>query len=111
VLIRLEWKERGFWLECTKEEAAQCVFPFLSNELIAKSHKEANGYKDELLESFGLDTNLRYCFLVSRDVNSIEPFSPMYPFHPMWNAYSPFELCEPKHVASLNEIMGIEVSK
>lgn len=107
MLIRLEWKERGFWVECTKEEAEASIFPFLSDELIAKSHKEANGYKDEVLENYELDISLRYCFLISRDVSSIEPFSPMYPFHPMWNAYSPFELYEPRHITSLNEVTNL----
>ena len=104
MLIRLQWKERGYWLECTKEEAQLQVFPRLDQCAMDESHKVANQYEDQLLESFGLDTRLRYCFLISNDLKSIEPFSPMYPYHPMWNAYSPFEMCEKLEISSIDEI-------
>jgi hypothetical protein len=42
-----------------------------------------------------------FCFLVARDLSSIDPFEVHYPIHPMWNAYSPFESMRPKKIERL----------
>jgi hypothetical protein len=48
-----------------------------------------------------------YCFLVARDLRSIDPCEFHYPFHQMWNAYSPFREMPERKIGRLEELAGI----
>lgn len=91
----------AFWVEATAEEAAAKVFPLLNQQQIGESIQLAG-------EFGGLaDATRPFCFLVARDLISIDPFPPHYPFHPMWNAYSPFESMPEVAIAALDDLRDI----
>ncbi len=107
MIIRLEWKVEGYWLECSEDEAITQIYPRLDKDLVDKSYKEANKLPDSFLKECGLEPTNKYCFLVSGDISSIEPFSPYYPYHHAWNAYSPFENYPETTIRSLEEILTL----
>jgi len=78
----------AFWVEATQEEAENDVFPRLPPTTIVESRELAEHFK-EVAELMGNPTR-PFCFLVARDLSSIDPFTAHYPIHQMWNAYSPF---------------------
>jgi hypothetical protein len=77
-----------FWVEATHEEAIQSVFPMLSPELQLESEQLA--VRCERLAEEISQPPRPFCFLVARDLSSIDPFEVHYPFHQFWGAYSPF---------------------
>jgi hypothetical protein len=97
----------AFWVEATHEEAIQSVFPLLSSEL--QSESEQLAARCENLEETDSQTPRLFCFLVARDLSSIDPFEVHYPFHHLWNAYSPFRSIPERTITSLQELAGISV--
>ena len=95
----------AFWVEATHEEAIQSVFPMLSHELQSQSEQfAARG------EHIAKETSQRprpFCFLVARDLSSIDPFEVHFPFHNLWNAYSPFRSIPERTVTTLDQLAGI----
>lgn len=90
-----QWGEEStdsFWLEATEVEAEDNVFPLLPEDKTNASRTLASktGHIAEDLTRRSGIPYYSYCFLVSRHLESIEPFQVHYPFHQMWNAYSPF---------------------
>jgi hypothetical protein len=120
MIVRFLWpscdyrqKNRGaipidaFWVEATHEEAIQSVFPILSYE--AQSESEQLAAQCEHLAETDSQPARPYCFLVARDLSSIDPYEAHYPFHHMWNAYSPFRSFPKRTIRSLVELAGITV--
>jgi len=118
MLIRCLWrncdyrdKEWGatpidsFWIEATHEEAKAAVFPYLSPAAIGESHEFAERGK-HIAEQIGNPAR-PYCFLVARDLSSIDPFHVHYPFHQLWGAYSPFETIPELHIEALEKLEDI----
>jgi hypothetical protein len=97
----------AFWVEATHDEAIQSVFPMLSPELQLESEQLAA--RCENLEETDSQTPRLYCFLVARDLSSIDPFEVHYPFHHLWNAYSPIRSIPERTITSLQELAGISV--
>ncbi len=94
-----------FWVEATHEEAIQSVFPLLSRELELDSEELAAECED-LAKT--ISQPLRpCCFLVARDLSSIDPFEVHYPSHQLWNGYSPFRSLPDHTITSLHELAGI----
>ena len=95
------------WVEATEQEAEDAVFPHLDQESIAESKELAERYRGvaEKIENPARP----FCFLVARDLRSIEPFHPHYPFHQLWNGDSPFEPMPETTVASLNEVRDVKL--
>jgi hypothetical protein len=44
------------------------------------------------------------CFLVARDLRFIQAFHAHYPYHQLWNAYSPFGPVPDTVIATLDEL-------
>lgn len=112
MLVRAFWPKwlrdevDGFWVEATLDEAEADVFSFLSPEDIRKSRDLADRSQFMAVE---LGQPPRpYCFLVSRDIKRIEPCQVHFPFHQMWNAYSPFGRFPDHYVDNLDEIADIK---
>ncbi len=97
----------AFWVEATREEAMQSIFPMLSHELQLESERLAAqcvGLAEEIAQP-----PRPFCFLVARDLSSIDPFQVHYPFHQLWNAYSPFRAIPERTITSLRELAGISI--
>lgn len=97
----------SFWVEATRQEAKDLVFPFLSKQDIDASLSCAessqvfvNNFKDNL-ELYP------YCFLVSQNLGMIKPFFAYYPFSNQWNGYSPFEEISESTINCLNDLITI----
>jgi hypothetical protein len=93
----------AFWVEATLEEAEIVIFPRLQPEAVAESKSTAER-QAELAKSLGCDP---YCFLVARDLSSIDPYQVHYPFHQLWNGYSPFEEMSRKTICRMEELADI----
>jgi hypothetical protein len=120
MLVRRFWRDcnaRGnkakaepvdaFWVEATSEEAEAAVFPLLGAAEVAQSRALAEECR-KLAES--RDCPVRaFCFLIARDLSTIDPFPVHYPFHHLWNAYSPFESIPARVVVHLEELRGLEL--
>jgi hypothetical protein len=96
----------AFWVEATPAEAEAAVFPRLSADAVAESWRLAEQC-GHLAESLGSPAR-PFCFLVATDLSSIKPCVPHYPFHQMWNAYSPFREMPEKQIDELEELKDIE---
>ena len=98
----------AFWVETTQEEAETSVFPHLQPTTISQSRglAESSTY---MAREMGNPSHL-FCFLVARDLSSIDPFEAHYPIHQLWNAYSPFEsMPQQIVVASLEELQKLDL--
>lgn len=96
----------AFWVEATEEEAVNEIFPKLQPAAIEESRKLAEQFI-HIAEEIGRPP-YPYCFLVTRDLSTIDPFHVHYPFHQMWNAYSPFEVMATVNIQSLEEVRTLE---
>ncbi len=115
MIIRVYWPQRdchnqtepidSFWVEATYKEAKKAIFPFLAPEVIERSKSYA--IKGESIASQIGNTPRSYCFLVAQDLSTIEPFDVHYPFHQMWNGYSPFKELEEFHINTLEELTTV----
>jgi hypothetical protein len=95
----------AFWVETTLEEAEVAIYPRLTQERVAESKALAERLA-RFAESRGASP---YCFLVARDLSSIDPHEFHYPFHHMWNAYSPFAEMPEMKISRLEELASIEL--
>ena len=87
----------SFWVECTKEEAQDNIFPFISEAQIKKAIQ---------IESENIIKKEQIYFLISKDLKSIEPFAWYYPYSGLWNGYCPFKEINEVIIESLEEIRG-----
>lgn len=94
------------WLECTTDEAEKKIYPLIDEQNIELSKK----YLEENIEMKGiLDDYMVECFLVSLDLSEIIPFPAIYPYHPMWNAYSPFREMNEVNISNISEIKNLSL--
>lgn len=116
MLIRLYWSQctlkrletepiDTFWLEATKHEAENLVFPYCSGDLIAKS--QAYGIRDREIALRFSNPSRPYCFLIAQDLTTIEPFAVHYPYSPMWQSHSPFKEIVERHITTLEELKSL----
>jgi ribA/ribD-fused uncharacterized protein len=92
----------AFWVEASYEEAQKAVFPFMTPEAIERSKTHA---KDGESIAFQIGNPPRpYCFLVAKDLSTIDPFEVHYPFSHMWNGYSPFQGIVEYRINALEEL-------
>jgi hypothetical protein len=116
VVVRLIWREcnyrcgewntlpkiDSFWVEAAEQEAHEKLFPLLTPGQVAES-KELSKREPEAPATLK-PPPLPYCFLVARDLSSIDPHESSYPYHHMWNAYTPFEEIRERHIDNLHEL-------
>jgi hypothetical protein len=93
----------AFWVEATLAEAEAAIFPRLTQEAVAES-KALGERLAELARNLGRSP---YCFLVARDLSSIDPHEVHYPINQMWNAYSPFAAMPRRKIRRLEELASI----
>jgi hypothetical protein len=108
----LEWSQckdpiDSIWVEATESEAEQYIFPHLSQESIKESKIHAE-------KSFEIAKELAnpvrpFCFLVSQNLSNIYACHAYYPFHQLWNGYSPFERMPLINLNTLSDITKIEI--
>lgn len=96
----------AYWVEATREEAEADILPRLNQELQVKSHQEA--VDDKFAKQNG-NPPRPYCYVVTKDLSNIIPFNCRYPFHQLWNAYSPFGRFQPFLFTRLEELMDFAV--
>jgi hypothetical protein len=92
----------AYWVEATKEDAEGQVFPFLPPEAVIESRTLAEEFR-ELADTMGVPARA-FCFLVAKDLSSIDPRPVHFPVHQMWNAYSPFEPIPEKKITGLKDL-------
>jgi hypothetical protein len=92
-----------FWVECTPEEATKLVEPFMSDadRLSIEQVRASYGWPHHF------DAEDWCCFLVARDLSFIHAFHAQYPFHHLWNAYSPFRNVPDTTIETLDEITAL----
>ena len=84
-----------FWLEATREEAERQLFQLLGQNKVALSNEMAAKGCGITQPTYGIARP--YCFLLAKDLSSIDPFQANYPYANLWNGYSPFrEMAERK---------------
>jgi hypothetical protein len=93
----------AFCVEAALEEAEAAIYPRLTQEGLAESMALAER-RVEFARTLGRSP---YCFLVARDLSSIDPHEVYYPFHHTWNAYSPFEEMPERKIWRLEELASI----
>ena len=90
----------AFWVECTPAESAALVEPHMSEEDHASIAMMRRGYGwPHAVE--GQDS---CSFLVARDLRFILAFHAHYPFHQLWNGYSPFREIDDTTVEALEQL-------
>lgn len=113
MLVRYFWRNcdlyynngnDALWVEATEGEAESDIFPRLSEADISKSREFA-----EKTGHVATRPDLTFCFLVAKDLSFIYPFHVHYPFHQLWNAYSPFQTMPEINVKNLDELSQIEI--
>ena len=95
----------AFWVEATHDEAIQAVFPLLTPTKRSQSERFAADYP-QLAQQIAQPPR-PFCFLVARDLSSIDPFHVHYPFHQLWNAYSPFRAIAERSIDSLDQLADL----
>ncbi len=117
MLVRWFWpdcakhRERGadpvdaYWIEAGQDEAEAAVFPHLGSAAIETSHRLAQAFYG-IAERMGTPAR-PFCFLVARDLTFVEPGPVHYPFHQLWNAYSPFEQLAERTISDLTELQNL----
>lgn len=120
MLIRYYWpkyklqkrkKEKAsidaFWIECTEKEAKHNVFLYLSQELQQQAENLGKQGKEMAIED-GYPPR-SFCFLVTKDLSSIQPFWIYYPFGNLWNGYSPFISLPAQEIKCIEEVLSIAI--
>lgn len=111
-------EKESFWIACTKEEAEKWFVPLL-DEMGMNFYVNArrfvedrlrvpeNGYEEMIKETM-LVNELAYAyFCITRDLSDCYSDVPHHPFHQLWNAYSPFCLCDHVTINTLDELKDV----
>jgi len=93
----------AFWVECAPHEAAMLVEPRMSSvdRMSIEKVKTHYGWPHHF------EGESRCCFLVARDLSFIHAFHAHYPFHQLWNAYSPFRDVPEKTIGTLDSLSAM----
>lgn len=97
----------AFWIECTEKEAKQNVFLYLNQELQIQAENLGEQGKEMATEDSCPPRS--FCFLVTKDLSSIQPFWIYYPFGSLWNGYSPFISLPPQEIECIEEVLSLVV--
>ncbi len=95
----------AFWVEATQQEAEAAVFPSLNPHQVDESRRLAEEFS-HVAKALG-DPARAFCYLVARDLSSVDPRPPHYPVHQLWNAYSPFKPISETTIAYLGDLRSI----
>ena len=93
----------AYWVECTPDEALRLVEPRMSDE--------DRGSISRMEQTYGwphhFDGEDRCCFLVAKDMRFICAFHAHYPYHQLWNAYSPFRAVPDTTLQVLDDVSAL----
>jgi hypothetical protein len=98
-------EDGSFWVECTPEESRDSVEPRMRSddqETIDRMRRSSYGWPHRVRGT------AYCCFMISPDLSRIQAFWWHYPFHQLWNGYSPFHAIEPVDIESLDELLAIK---
>lgn len=95
----------AFWVETTEQEARRSVFSALTPHQVEESRQLARQLGN-VAAAMGKPVR-SFCYLVARDLSSVDPFPSHYPEHQLWNGYSPFEPMPETAVADLTDLRSI----
>ena len=93
----------SFWVDCTPDEATKLVEPLMSDADRPSIEKVRVHYG----WPHHFEGQDRCCFLVARDLSFIHAFHAHYPFHQLWNAYSPFRDVPDTTIETLDQISAL----
>ena len=110
-----------FWIGCSKEEAEKWFVPRLDENRLEqynvvlrmnaerKEHDAhwATEYDDMIKETLGVNEVSYIYFGVTRDRSNCYAEVAHYPFHQLWNGYSPFCLCDHVTIDSPEQLKDI----
>jgi hypothetical protein len=100
----------AFWVEATRDEAERVIFPRLSEEGIAESKLCLVRSRFFIESSIDRGEEVHpYCFLVARDLSSVDPFHVTYPFDNLWSGYSPFEAFPETRIDTLEQLKSLSL--
>lgn len=95
----------AFFVEATEQEAAACILPLLP-QTGPKEVPPAGDRYARAAELMG-DRTRTCCFLVARDLSTVDRFSPHYPIANQWNGDSPFRDMPEITITTLTELREI----
>lgn len=87
----------SFWIECTLKEAVDNVFSFTNEKQIKKARQ---------IIKQSINDNI--FFLITKDLNSIQPLPIYYPFSGLWNGYCPFKKIPEVKINKLEELKNLK---
>jgi hypothetical protein len=96
----------AFWVECSPVESVELVEPQMNEEDHASVERMRRDYGWP--HDFG--GRQRCCFLVARDLSFIRAFPAHYPFHQLWNGYSPFRETDDTTIDALAQLAQLSAS-
>lgn len=109
-----------FWIACSKEEAERWFIPLLDERSLEQLNNwfryydsckqepdRRNSYEQMIKETMEVDEVAYAYFCVSRDLSECYADVAHHPFHQLWNAYSPFRLCDHVEINSPDELKDI----
>lgn len=100
-----EWgatPQDAFWVEATRPEAEAKIFPLMVAGTGAAAPCAAHGAAR--LARWPEDDDFPHCFLITRDMKSIEALEPHYPYSNLWNGESPFDPIDGTHIKDIDEL-------
>ena len=95
----------AFFVEAAEQEAAESILPRLPRECTDKD-RSSNHMHTRMAEIMG-NKDYSFCFLVARDLSSMDRFPPHYPVANQWNAYSPFYHMPEFTITSLDDLKDV----
>ena len=74
----------------------------------AEEEAERASYEQYIKELYGIDNLPDICLIVKRDLSDLAVEQYDYPFHHMWNGYSPWEKIEAVSIDDLDSLAALE---
>ena len=95
----------AYFVEATEKEVAESILPRLPRECTEEDR--IIGYMHTRMAEIMGNKDNTFCFLVARDLSSMDRFTPHYPIANQWNGYSPFYVMPEVTIASLSELKDL----
>lgn len=93
----------AFWVEATQAEAETTIFPLIN----AKTQEASLSFARYQAMMRPETRALQFCFLIARDLSSIDPMDHHYPYSNLWNGDSPFEAIDEINIETLEELRAV----
>ena len=90
-----------FWVECLPEEARAKVIPYVNTK--------GMGSVDQLRQLLD-KAHPHLCFLVARDMRTVQPMPFYYPYSGLWGDGCPFRRIDEISIADLSELSTLRAT-